>query len=426
MDLPPGIYIFFSLLFSAFFSGIEIAFISANKLRIALKSSENSAVWRLVKNYQNNPDKFITTTLVGNNLALVFYGIYMGKVLNQVFDSLLKSKIEHFVPYEAVMLVAVTILSTLLVLVVAEFLPKALFRINPLFTLQTFIFPFHICYYILWPFVVFVRFFSTLFWKIISGRSNVEIKPVFTKHDIDHILTETPEIQLEEERNMDTEIFKNALDFSSLKVRDCMKPRTEIVAIDESEGIEALRNLFIESGHSKILIYSDSIDNIVGYVHQGALLHKPKSVSEILIPIIITNESQPVNEVLNSLTKEHKSIALVVDELGGTAGIITVEDIMEEILGEIDDEYDSETLKEVQITPSHYIFSGRHEVEYLNNKYGLQIPEGDYETLGGFIISNSDKIPAKGERLYLEGFEIVILSTDNGRINELELKATLF
>jgi CBS domain containing-hemolysin-like protein len=247
-------------------------------------------------------------------------------------------------------------------------------------------------------------------------------KPVFNRLDLDNLISQTGQIELNEDSNLSTEMFKNALDFGNLKVRDCMIPRTELVAVDINENIKDLFQVFIESRHSKVLIFKENIDNIIGYVHQISLLKNPKTISEATMPILITNKSRSLQDQLKEMTLKRKSIAVVVDEFGGTAGIITIEDIIEEIFGEIDDEYDTEELKETIINDKHYIFSGRHTIEYLNENYKLSIPEGEYETLGGYIISISESIPDEKEVIVMDNFEITIKQMKAARIEEVELK----
>lgn len=414
MDIVPAILILLSLLLSAFFSGIEIAFISANKLRLAIDTQKEGITWKLITAYQQKPARFISAALVGNNIALVIYGIEIGSVLEKLLDNV-------FQHYLAVLAVN-TLISTLIVLVTAEFLPKALFRINPIRMLQSLIVLFRFFEVVLWPFISLTRLISQIALRTITGQKEANEIPVFTRNDLSMILTDNTEVALDEEKNLDTEIFKNALDFKSLKVRECMRPRTEIIGLDEDEGVEGLYQLFIDSRHSKIPIYRDTIDNIIGYVHQGAMFARPSSISQILIPIVITNESRAVADVLKELTRQNKSMAVVVDEFGGTAGIITIEDIMEEILGEIEDEYDSEELRETIVKPGHYILSGRHEIDYLNKDLKLNLSEGDYETLGGYIIHHTDTIPQKGETFFTDNFEFKILSVENGRVGDVELK----
>lgn len=414
MDSNDLIIIFLTLLFSAFFSGIEIAFISVNKLRIELQNKQG--VWNagILSWYLKDPTRFISTTLIGNNIALVIYGIFSGKVLDHFLNPYIVLDFWRFV--------VITILSTLVVLITAEFLPKALFRINPDFILNTLIIPFHISYFILWPIVTMILAISKGIIKLMTGEKYQTTQPVFNRLDLDHFISQTGQIELNDETNLSTEMFKNALDFGSLRVRDCMVPRTELVAIEEKESVEELLLLFKESRHSKILVYRESIDNIIGYVHQVDMFKKPGSIAKATIPILITNESRLLQEQLRDMTQKHKSIAVVVDEFGGTAGIITIEDIIEEIFGEIDDEYDTEDLREITINENHFIFSGRHSVDYLNDQYNLNIPLGEYETLGGYIISICESIPSEKEVILLDRFEIIIKQVKHARIEEVELR----
>ncbi|MEZ4803965.1 MAG: hemolysin family protein [Bacteroidia bacterium] len=392
--------IFLTLLFSAFFSGIEIAFISSNKLRIELQNKQG--VWnaKILSWYLKDSSRFISTTLIGNNIALVIYGIYSGQMLDMLLVTYIQDFFWRFF--------LITILSTLLVLITAEFLPKALFRMNPDKILSALILPFHICYFLLWPFVGFITLISKGIIKLLTGENNTMSQPVFSRIDLDHLISQTGQIELNEDNNLSTEMFKNALDFGNLKVRDCMIPRTELVAIDEESSIDELFETFLESRHSKIPVYRESIDNITGYAHQVYMFKKPKQIKEATMPILITNESRSLHDQLKEMTLKRKSIAVVVDEFGGTAGIITIEDIIEEIFGEIDDEYDTEELKEIKLGNGHYLFSGRHPIEYLNTTYNFDIPEGDYETLGGYIISICESIPEEKEVILNEFFEITI------------------
>lgn len=403
-----------TLLFSAFFSGIEIAFISSNKLRIELQNKQGIWNARILSWYVKDPSRFISTTLIGNNIALVIYGIESGRLL----DGILQAQIDDFFWR----FVIITILSTLLVLITAEFIPKALFRINPDFILNTLILPFHIMYFVLWPIVAFITMISKWLLKLLTGESIAASQPVFNRIDLDHLISQTGQIELNDETNLSTEMFKNALDFGNLKVRDCMVPRTELVAVDESSSIEELYNTFIESRHSKIPVYRDSIDNITGYAHQVFMFKKPKNIPEATMPILITNESRSLHDQLKEMTLKRKSMAVVVDEFGGTAGIITIEDIIEEIFGEIDDEYDTEELKEIQLDKNHYLLSGRHPIEYLNETYNFNIPEDGYETLGGYIISICESIPEENDVILNEFFEITIKQVKHARIEEVEIK----
>lgn len=414
MDSGPLIVIFLTLLFSAFFSGIEIAFISANKLRIELQNKQGVWSAKILSWYLKDPTRFISTTLIGNNISLVIYGIFSEVILNDLLQNILVVEFWRFI--------VITVISTMVVLITAEFLPKALFRINPDFVLNTLILPFHICYFLLWPIVTLILAISKGIIKLLTGENYQSSQPVFNRLDLDHFISQTGQIELNEDTNLSTEMFKNALDFGSLRVRDCMVPRTELVAIDEKESVEELLSLFRESRHSKILVYRDNIDHIVGYVHQVDMFKKPENIIKATIPILITNESRLLQEQLREMTQKHKSIAVVVDEFGGTAGIIAIEDIIEEIFGEIDDEYDTEDLREIKINDFQYILSGRLQVEYLNEKYKLDIPEGEYETLGGYIISISESIPGENEVIKTERFEITVKILKSTRIEEVELR----
>ncbi len=332
--------ILISMLMSAFFSGIEIAFITASKLRIELKSKQGSYTAKILSGFVKEPSKFISTTLIGNNIALVIYSIFM--------DETISPSIKNILPYdhdnEFLVLLITTFISTVVVLLLAEFLPKALFRINPDFILFLLTFPFMVFYYLLWPVVHFIVFLSKVVFVKVFRMDFAEETPVFSKIDLDNYINESEKLDLDEDADVDTEIFRNALDFANVKVRECMVPRTELVAIEVTDSIDNLYRKFVESGHSKILIYHDSIDNIIGYVHQVEMFKKPKNIRSIMVAPIIATESMPANELLKQFSHNKKSVALVVDEFGGTAGMVTIEDIMEEIFGEIEDEYDVEQL----------------------------------------------------------------------------------
>jgi CBS domain containing-hemolysin-like protein len=405
-----------SILTSAFFSGIEIAFISANKLLIELRSKQGSVSARILSPFVNNPSRFISTTLVGNNIGLVVYGIYMGAFLNPY--------IINYVPGTAnstmFLLLIQTLLSTLIVLVTGEFLPKVLFRINPDIILRVLSVPFLLSYYLFWPLVHFITWLAKMVLNTMFRVQFNETTPVFSKVDLDQYINDSVE-DLAEDADVDTEMFKNALDFGNVRLRDCMTPRTELISIDIDANTDELYTKFKETGLSKILVHQGTVDHIIGYTHQKDLFKKPHSIRAILIPIEIAPETMSANELLNTFTRTRKSIALVVDELGVTAGIVTIEDIMEEIFGEIEDEHDVEQLAEVQLNEKEFIFNARLEVDYLNNKYELNIPEGDYNTLGGYIFAVHENIPSKGEVIVIEKFQFTIISVSHNRINELKL-----
>ena len=407
--------IILSILTSAFFSGIEIAFISANKLLIELRSKQGSLSARILSPFVNNPSRFISTTLVGNNIGLVVYGIYMGAFLHPY--------IHKYIPGTAdstlFLLLIQTLVSTLIVLVTGEFLPKVLFRINPDIILRVLSVPFLLSYYLFWPFVHFITWLAKVILNTVFRVQFSETTPVFSKVDLDQYINDSVE-DLAEDADVDTEMFKNALDFGNVRLRDCMTPRTELVSFDIDATTDELYQKFKETGLSKILVHQGTVDHIIGYTHQKDLFKKPHSIRAILIPIEIAPETMSANELLNTFTRTRKSIALVVDELGVTAGIVTIEDIMEEIFGEIEDEHDVEQLAEVQLNEKEFIFNARLEVDYLNNKYELNIPEGDYNTLGGYIIAVHENIPTKGEVITIGKFQFTIISVSRNRINELK------
>lgn len=405
-----------SLAFSAFFSGMEIAFLSANKLRIELKNQTGSNKGRLLSFYIQNPSKFLSTILVGNNIAIVVYGIFIGMLLNPLFNQPI------FIQLEALKLICITFISTAIVLITGEYVPKVLFRINPDYTLNLLIYPFQFFYYLLFPIARSVAFISTFFLQKILGKDLSNTNYVFSKVDLDHMISVNMHSTEDHEHEIDAIMFKNALGFGNLKVRDCMQPRTEIIAVSEDELPETLLQQFIDTGLSKILVYRADIDNIIGYVHQIDMFKQPKEIRTVLISIPVTNESKLASEQLQELISKRKSIAVVVDEFGITAGIITIEDILEEIFGEIADEHDIEDLKEVEINSKHFLFSARQEIDYLNDQYQLQIPEGDYETLGGYLIDLCGNIPLKGDVLQDENWKYTVTKVDKAKIVEIEVK----
>ncbi|OYU96966.1 MAG: hemolysin [Bacteroidetes bacterium B1(2017)] len=416
--MDPSVIIICSILFSAFFAGMEIAFISANKLLIELKNKQGSTYARLLSPFVASPTKFISTTLIGNNIGLVVYGIYMAQILNERLIQLIPA-LQHSL---FLLLALQTIISTLVVLVTAEFLPKVLFRINPDNLLKVLVFPFMLFYYLFWPIVHFISWLSTLILSKLSGDKFKENTPAFSKVDLDQYIDQINEQDLPEDIEVDTEIFRNALDFSNIKVRECLVPRTELVAMDIDSSIEEMYQKFLETGMSKILIYQDNPDQIIGYVHQKELFRAPKNVRSILINIEIATETMSIMDLLNRFIRTRKSLAVVVDELGGTAGIITIEDILEEVFGEIEDEHDVEELIEEKLSETEYRFSARQEIDYLNNTYDLNLPEDDYHTLGGFVIARHENIPMAGEKIMLDNFELTVESVENARIDVLKLR----
>jgi putative hemolysin len=406
-----------SVLTSAFFAGMEIAFITANKLLIELKNKQGSISARILSPFVNNPSKFISTTLVGNNIGLVVYGIYMAAFLNPYLNLWIPSTMTN----TFLLLFLSSIISTAIVLVTGEFIPKVLFRLNPDIILRVLAVPFLITYYLFWPLVHFITWLAELILNKLFRLNFNENTPVFSRVDLDQYIAESAE-DLDDDADVDTEMFKNALDFAHVKVRDCMTPRTELVSINMASSVEELYQKFVATGLSKILVHQGSSDHIIGYVHQKDIFKKPSSIRSIVIPIEITTETMPANELLNQFTRTHKSIALVVDELGVTAGVVTIEDIMEEIFGEIEDEHDVDQLTEKKLDDNIFIFSARLEVDYLNNKYELNIPEGEYHTLGGYIFALHESIPVRGEVIEIGKYRFSIISISNTRINEVKIQ----
>ena len=407
------------LSFSALFSGIEIAFISSNRLHIELQGKQGSISGKIISNFANKPSRFISTILVGNNLALVLYGILMAFFLEPLVYQFLPAQLTN----DIVVLLIQTVVSTLIVLLTAEFLPKSIFLINPYFLLSFFSVPFLIIYYLLYPAVSLITIVSRFFITQILGLEYSEDKPIFSLTDLNHymkdVMSTNAETSAEEEIN--TKIFNNALDFKAVKVRECMIPRTEVVAVDVNENIEELKTALIESGHSKIVVYEESIDNVIGYCHTLEMFKKPKDIEGILTKISIVPETMAANELLIQLIAEHRSIALVVDEYGGTSGIVTIEDIIEEIFGEIMDEHDEEGLTEFQIDENTYILSARLEIDQLNDKYDWELPEGEYDTLGGLVLSVNENLPELNQVIPISGYSMEILSMDDTKIENIKL-----
>jgi CBS domain containing-hemolysin-like protein len=410
------IIIFSSVLLSAFFSGMEIAYISSNKLKLELDKQSNSIVARLLQKILHSPSKYIATMLVGNNISLVVYGITMAQIL--------EPKIEIYTQSSFLVLLIQTLISTLIILVTAEFLPKAFFRLNPNRFLKILVVPLYLFHFLLGPIVSVTLFLSKRGLKLF-GLVLVEDSPVFGKVDLEEYLKlHTNEAEY---KNLDVEvqILQNALDFSSVKVRECMLPRTEIVAIEVSKPIEDLLKIFIDTKLSKVLIYKDNIDKIIGYAHSNEMFKSPQNIKSILIPISYVPESMMANDMLELFIKERKGVAVVVDEFGGTSGMLTIEDVVEEILGEIEDEHDSEKDLEIKIDDLNYRFSARLEIDYLNDKYHFDLPRSEeYETLGGLLISQLEEIPEKNTEIYIGNYTIVVEEVSDTKIESVSLVKT--
>ena len=405
------IIILFSIITSAFFSGMEIAFISANKLHIELEKKRKGFFSNILGKITQNSSKFITTMLVGNNISLVIYSYFMGKVI---------------IAYLGMSSILVqTFISTIIILVTAEFLPKAIFRVYANETLKIFALPAYFFYMLLYSFSYLINGISDFFLKFIFSTDKDQHQTAFSKEELGDYITEQLENGNDSEEEIDSEIqiFQNALEFQKVKAREIMVPRTEILAIEIHESVSKLSELFIKSGYSKILVYKTSLDDIIGHVNAFELFKKPKTIKSILLPIEIVPESMMISDVLNSLMKKRKSIAVVVDEYGGTSGMITVEDVVEELFGEIEDEHDVQELIDVRINENEFKLSARLEIDYLNEEYNINIPKEEaYETLGGFIINQTENIPQKGEELNILNYQIIILNVSSSKIEEIYLK----
>lgn len=409
-----------TILFSAFFSGMEIAFVSANRLRLELDKKQSPVYSNLISLYTQNPGQFIATMLVGNNLALVFYGIAIANLLSPVLTPILRSNY--------LVLLVQTIVSTLIILATAEYLPKMLFRINPNGTLKVFAVPIAFFYFLFYPFTKIAMWISkgvlTIFMK--EPLQNLSEKTVFSRIDLHHFVREQESgssPQSNEEIDNEVKLFRNALDFSKVKLREIMVPRTEIVALDIQSSIEEIRQKFIETGYSRILFYSENIDNIVGYVHHSVIFSQPESIEANLHKVLIVPETMPASKLLSKFIQQRLSIGVVVDEFGGTSGMVTSEDILEEIFGEIEDEHDTVDLIKKQVAPDEYILSGRLELDEINDEFNLDFPENEnFETLAGFILYHYESIPKINTIINIEKYRFKIVKATHTKIELVHLK----
>lgn len=414
------VIIIISLILSAFFSGMEIAYVSSNKIHIEIEKKQEGILARVLTRLTRKPSKFIATMLVGNNIALVVYGIYMGElIVTLLYPEYLEAQT---LPFNIILVQ--TIISTLIILLTAEFLPKVFFQIYSNTLVKVLAIPAYIFYLLFSMISSFVMWISDLILKYIFKTEGDEVQLAFTKVELGDYISEQVEAA-DEEEELDTEIqiFQNALEFSQVKAREVMIPRTEINAVELHESPRALSRLFTDTGYSKILVFKDTIDDIIGYVHSFEMFKKPRTIKSVMLPVEYVPETMLISDVLESLTKKRKSIAVVLDEYGGTSGIITVEDIVEELFGEIQDEHDSVELEEEQLGEHEFRFSARLEVDYVNEEYRLDLPESEnYETLGGLIVNHLGDIPEKGEILRIDQYEFTILEVTNTKINLLQLK----
>lgn len=407
------------LLFSAFFSGVEIAFITSNRLKQELDLKRRIFPAKILSVFYSNPSRFIGALLLGNNIALVVYGTAMTILLEPWVAAHLPANFAS----EFNQLLTQTILSTILILVTAEFIPKVLFRINPNATLKFFAVPIWLFYYIFYPVIMLYIGISELLLRKIF-RIRLSSTPYeFSALDLEQYVKEyRPAEERTEEIHQEIQMIQNAMGFKFVKLRDCKVPRTDIEAVEIDEKIETLNSLFSQTGHSKIMIYKDTIDNLIGYVHASDMFNKPENIMSVLRKVDVYPETMTANTLLNIFIINRKSLAVVVDEFGGTSGIITLEDIIEEIFGEIQDEHDQEDETEVQLSEHEYLFSTRLEIDYLNEKYKLNIPDSEeYDTLAGFILHHNESIPEINEEIEIPPFQFTIVKSGGNRIDEVKL-----
>ena len=409
--------ILLSLLCSAFFSGMEIAYVSSNRLNLEIEKKQKGLIPKILSIITKDPSRFISTMLIGNSFALVIYGLFMGQFIIDYLSFLFSPSMN-----ELTVLLLQTIISTLLILIAAEFIPKVLFQIYSNFSMKIFSIPAYIFYIILYPVtglvIIISNFILKTFFKVNTDESEFSFSKVELENYIENEIDKS-------DNNLDSEIeiFQNALELSEIKARDVMVPRAEIIALENTSNIIDAKKLFVETGFSKIPIYRNSIDNIVGYIHSFDFLKKPQNINEFILPVVFVPEPMLVNDVLEKLTRESKSIAVVIDEYGGTSGIITVEDIVEELFGEIEDEHDNYDLHEKKISEGIYEFSSRLEIEYLNKSYSLDLPESEsYDTLGGLIVFNKEEIPKVGDEVLINGYSIQIIHASSSKIEKVVLK----
>jgi putative hemolysin len=417
MIIDPLLMICICLIFSGFFSGMETAYISADKLRIEMLSQKKGLMASSLSYFQRHRARFLSTTLVGNNLALVLYGILMANLL----EPRILNTLPHWIDSPIIALVIQTLIATFIVLITAEFLPKSLFLLNPNTLLRIFSLPMMGLFILMSPLVWMVEIISKFIVTRIFQLSYAENQSLFALTDLNNFIKKNSEHSEIEDQEIDVKFFNNAIEFKEIQVRECMIPRTEIIAVDINDDLLKLSAAFIDSGHSKIIVYKENIDNVIGYCHSLEMFKKPKSIKDILTTILIIPETMPANELLVKLIADQKSLALVVDEFGGTAGLVSIEDVMEEIFGEIRDEHDDEFLIEQKIADNIYLLSARHEIDALNEKYNWSLPKGDYDTLGGLILAKNEDIPTIQDEIGIDHFLFQIINMEDNRIDQVRL-----
>ena len=404
-----------SLLFSAFFSGVEIAFISANKLQLELDKNTGKFPSKIITYFTKNESDFITTMLVGNNIALVVYGIVMTQILTPQFSGYFNSAL--------ILLLVQTFITTMIVLITAEFLPKAIFRIFPNQILKVFSLPIWLFFVMFRPLALLMLNLANLILKYVLNQKISNDKQVFGKTDLDDFLSNVKSAEGVEDTRVEVEMLQNALDLTDKKIRECMVPRTDIIAMDVLSTIDDVKEKFIKTKLSKLLIYKGTIDRVIGYVHSSDLFKNPKNVKSVLLPISFVPESMLAMDMLNQFIENNKGVALVVDEFGGTSGMITIEDVTEEIVGEIVDEHDIEELTDEQLSKNSYRLLAKIDVEMVNKKYNLELPESDeYETIAGLLLHHFEEIPTINDVIELEEYEFTIIKVNETTIQEVQLE----
>jgi len=413
--------ILFCLLLSAFFSGMEIAFVSSNRIYLEIEKMQGSFTSKVLKSITKNPSRFIASMLLGNNIALVVYGIFTGdRILQLFFSETLLSGGEP----SLIVIFYQTLISTGIILLTAEFLPKVFFQIYANLAIKIFAIPVAFFYYLFYPLTFLIIQFTDTILKRFLKTDEDQVQLSFSKVELGNYIEEQLE-STQDKENLDSEIqiFQNALEFSEIRAKEAMVPRAELVAVEASTPLEEIKALFISTGLSKIPVYQKTIDHILGYVHVFDMMKNPKSLKKTLLPLAYVPETMLINDVLKLLTRQHKSISVVIDEYGGISGILTVEDIVEELFGEIEDEYDTVAHIEDKLGDTTFLFSARLEVDYLNQKYDLVLPESEfYETLGGMIAYNTGEIPKKGEHIAIPPYQVTIKKVSATKIEEVLLE----
>jgi CBS domain containing-hemolysin-like protein len=407
------------LLLSAFFSGMEIAFVSSNRIFIEIEKNKSGFRAKLLGFITQNPSRFITTMLVGNNITLVIYGILMGdKIIEVLFPEVIGVELPLLILFYQ------TLISTGIILLTAEFLPKVFFQLYANQLVKFFVLPAAFFHAVFSPISHFILQLTNAILRLFFKTGSEKMELAFSKLELgDYIEEQVEGIQNKAHLDAEIQIFQNALEFATVKAREVMVPRAEVTAIEKGKSVEELIDLFATTGYSKIPVYEDTVDDIIGFVHAFEILKQPKSIKEILLPVEFIHEPNPINEVLDRLTRKRKSIAVVLDEYGGTAGLLTIEDIVEELFGEIEDEHDQVDHYEKQISQTQFEFSARLEIDYLNTTYNLQLPQDEnYETLGGLIVYHTEEIPAEGGILSIENYRIKVTQVSSTKIERVSLE----